>query len=67
MKDKKTNRKIIKEITQINQNSRPQICGVSIWRILGYFIIYSLLGYIIEVLYGLISAYFFIREKCPKS
>jgi len=36
-------------------NKRLKICSVSIWRILGYFIIYSLLGYIIEVLYGLIT------------
>lgn len=34
---------------------RKTICGVSLWRILGYFIIYSLLGYIVEVLYGLIT------------
>ena len=38
-----------------NNKSRIKICGVSLWRILGYFIIYSLLGYIVEVLYGLIT------------
>lgn len=28
------------------------ICGLSIWRIMSYFIIYSFIGYIIETLYG---------------
>ena len=41
---------------QLNKNqSRFKICGVSVWRILGYFIIYSLIGYIVEVLYGLVT------------
>lgn len=31
------------------------INGISIWRILAYFIIYSVLGYIIETLYGMIT------------
>ena len=31
------------------------IMGISIWRILAYFIIYSVLGYIIETLYGIIT------------
>ena len=30
-----------------------KINGISIWRILAYFIIYSILGYIIETLYGI--------------
>ena len=29
--------------------------GISIWRILAYFIIYSVLGYIIETIYGMIT------------
>ncbi|MBO5142387.1 MAG: putative ABC transporter permease [Clostridia bacterium] len=37
------------------QTSKVKICGVSLWRIIGYFIIYSFLGYLIEVLYGLIT------------
>ena len=41
--------------TKNNNEKRLTICGVSLWRILGYFIIYSLLGYIVEVLYGLIT------------
>lgn len=39
----------------INEKKRIKICGVSLWRILGYFIIYSFLGYIVEVLYGIIT------------
>lgn len=39
----------------INEKKRIKICGVSLWRILGYFIIYSFLGYIVEVLYGMIT------------
>jgi len=50
---KKTRQK--KLCNKDNSKSRIKICGVSLWRILGYFIIYSLLGYIVEVLYGLIT------------
>ena len=32
-----------------------KIFGYSIWRILAYFIIYSILGYIIETVYGIIT------------
>lgn len=31
------------------------IMGISIWRLLAYFIIYSILGYIIETLFGLVT------------
>ena len=34
---------------------RITINGISIWRILAYFIIYSVAGYIIETLYGMIT------------
>lgn len=44
-----------KEKIKLENKKRLTIAGVSPWRILGYFIIYSLLGYIIEVLYGLIT------------
>lgn len=40
---------------KIEEKNRIKICGVSLWRILGYFVIYSFLGYIIEVLYGMIT------------
>lgn len=32
-----------------------KICGISIWRILAYFIIYSVLGYCIETIFGLLT------------
>lgn len=31
------------------------IFGISIWRILAYFIIYSIIGYAIETLYGMVT------------
>ena len=31
------------------------IMGISIWRILAYFIIYSVLGYIIETIFGIVT------------
>ena len=34
---------------------RIAINGISIWRILAYFIIYSVAGYIIETIYGMIT------------
>ena len=50
---------------QYEENDEPQnqtkikkkrtINGISVWRILAYFIIYSILGYIIETVYGMIT------------
>lgn len=31
-----------------------KIAGISIWRILAYFIIYSIIGYLIETIYALV-------------
>lgn len=31
------------------------ICGITIWRILAYFVLYSILGYIIETVFGLLT------------
>lgn len=36
-------------------NNNIKICGVSVWRIFAYFVIYSFLGYILEVLFGMIT------------
>ena len=36
-----------------NQKGKGAILGLNIWRIFAYFIIYSILGYIIETLYGI--------------
>lgn len=37
-----------------NKNFKFEIFGISIWRIFGYFIIYSVCGYIIETLFALL-------------
>ena len=38
-----------------SQKKKRTINGISIWRILAYFIIYSVLGYMIETIYGMIT------------
>ena len=43
------------ENTNIKKKKKLTINGISIWRILAYFIIYSVLGYIIETVYGMIT------------
>lgn len=32
-----------------------KICGISIWRILAYFVVYSVVGFIIETIFGLLT------------
>ena len=44
-----------KEINSGEKKKKITINGISIWRILAYFIIYSIAGYIIETLYGIIT------------
>ncbi len=47
-----------KEKTQEKVETKKKsktINGISLWRILAYFIIYSVLGYIIETIYGMIT------------
>ena len=46
------------EVKNVNTNDANQkwefsILGISIWKIFAYFIIYSILGYIIETLFGI--------------
>lgn len=43
----------IEEKTSETKKKTLTIMGISIWRILAYFIIYSFLGYIIETLFGI--------------
>ena len=40
-------------INDANKRNSFNILGISIWRIFAYFIIYSILGYIIETLFGI--------------
>lgn len=40
----------------IDKKNKPlTICGITIWRILAYFVIYSVLGYFIETIFGLLT------------
>ena len=49
LKKEKTQEKVEKK------KKSKTINGISLWRILAYFIIYSVLGYIIETIYGMIT------------
>ena len=40
---------------EAEKNKKFTIMGLSIWRILAYFIIYSIVGYIIETIFGIIT------------
>ena len=63
IKDEEINTPIEKNQHEENNETQNQpklkkkrtINGISIWRILAYFIIYSVLGYIIETIYGMIT------------
>lgn len=37
------------------KNKTTKILGISIWRILAYFIIYSILGYVVETIFGIVT------------
>ena len=56
-KDKisKEEKRRIKQEKIHNQKEHRKLCGVSFWRILAYIIIYSFIGFLVEVLYGLIT------------
>ena len=44
------------EITEENSNSEEiKLLKVSIWRVFAYFIIYSIIGYVLETLFGLVT------------
>ena len=51
--EEKNNTEKIKKEAEINK--RFTIMGLSVWRILAYFIIYSVVGYIIETVFGIIT------------
>lgn len=44
-----------KEAKMNNKKKKITIMGLSVWRILAYFIIYSVVGYIIETIFGIIT------------
>lgn len=39
----------------MGKNKQLKICGISIWRIFAYFILYSFLGYVVETIYGIVT------------
>ena len=44
----------MEEFKQVkNEEKKFKIFGISIWRIFAYFIIYSVIGYIVETLFGI--------------
>ena len=50
-----TNTSDTNESNKISKKVKKGIFGYSFWQILEYFIIYSILGYVIETLYGLLT------------
>lgn len=47
---------LVKDMSEVkNKNKTIYIFGISIWRILAYFIIYSILGFFIETIYGFLT------------
>ncbi len=54
-KNEKENNTLNDENKVIKNKKTFTIMGISIWRILAYFIIYSVIGYIVETLYGIIT------------
>lgn len=41
--------------TRENRKKQFTVFGFTIWRLMAYFIIYSILGYIVETLFGLVT------------
>lgn len=51
----KKNKKEAETNENINKNKKITIMGLSVWRIMAYFVIYSVVGYIIETIFGIIT------------
>ena len=55
-KNNEVENNILNDESKVALNKKTfTIMGISIWRILAYFIIYSVIGYIVETLYGIIT------------
>ena len=52
--DMKKNLNLVNKKDKINKNGF-YILGISIWRLLAYFIIYSIAGYIVETIFGIVT------------
>lgn len=54
--EKENEAKNTEEVVEIEKNKkRFTIAGISIWRLLAYFIIYSVVGFVIETVFGLVT------------
>lgn len=51
----KKNKKEAETNENINKKKKITIMGLSVWRIMAYFVIYSVVGYIIETIFGIIT------------
>ena len=51
----KKNKKEAETNENINKKKQITIMGLSVWRIMAYFVIYSVVGYIIETIFGIIT------------
>lgn len=49
------NKKEAETNENISKNKKFTIMGLSVWRIMAYFVIYSVVGYIIETIFGIIT------------
>ena len=55
-KNNEVENNILNDESKVARNKKTfTIMGISIWRILAYFIVYSVIGYIVETLYGIIT------------
>ena len=48
-------KKVVVEEENVKAKKKITIMGLSIWRIMAYFIIYSVVGYIIETIFGIVT------------
>ena len=51
----KKNKKEAETNENINKKEKITIMGLSVWRVMAYFVIYSVVGYIIETIFGIIT------------
>ena len=52
----------IQEVEKREEKKYRRIAGITLWRIFAYLIIYSVLGYIIETLFG-VARYRYVRKQ----
>ena len=50
---------------EIKKKEHIKICGISIWRILAYFVVYSVAGFIIETSFVVVSSCKLLCQVAP--